>query len=131
RLVCDTEGEVDIVTEVSPSDAERVKGSRHARLVTTDAMRVLVGVINRDAAPFGDARARKALNLAVDRERLIRDGLKGYAYPTAALNPHYSAGPNPDLKPHPHAPEEATRLLREAAHPDGRPRVSASPPGLN
>ena len=99
RLVCDTEGEVDIVTEVSPVHADQVKSSQYARLVTTDAMRVLVGIINRDAAPFSDLRARRALNLAVDRDRLIRDGLKGYANPTAGLIPHYCAGYDPDLKP--------------------------------
>ncbi len=130
RLVCDTEGEVDIVTEVSPADAERVKNSPYARLVTTDAMRVLVGIINRDATPFDDVRARRSLNLAVDRERLIRDDLKGYAYPTAGLNPPYSAGYNPDLKPYPRAPEEARRLLQEAGYPDGRPLVVATLPGL-
>ena len=48
RLVCDTEGEVDIVTEVSPADARRVQDSAHARLVVCDANRVLVGIINRD-----------------------------------------------------------------------------------
>jgi peptide/nickel transport system substrate-binding protein len=130
RLVCDTEGEVDIVTEVSPADAERVKSSAYARLVTTDAMRVLVGIINRDATPFDDVRARRALNMAVDRERLIRDGLKGYAYPTAGLNPPYSAGYDPDLKPYPRAPEEARRLLQEAGYPAGRPLVVATLPGL-
>src|SRR5215469_10670287 len=129
-LVCDTEGEVDIVTEVSPADAERVERSPYARLVTTDAMRVLVGIINRDAGPFGDVRARRALNLAVDHERLIRDGLKGYAYRTAGLNPPYSAGFDPGLEPYAHAPGEAGRLLREAGYPDGRPLVLAALPGL-
>jgi len=130
RLVCDTEGDVDIVTEVSPLDAERVENSRYARLMTTDSMRVLVGIINRDSTPFDDVRARKALNMAVDRERLIRDGLKGYAYPTAGLNPHYSAGYDPDLKPYPHAPDEARQLLQQAGYPDGRPLVVAALPGL-
>lgn len=131
RLVCDTEGEVDIVTEVSPAHADQVKSSRYARLVTTDAMRVLVGIINRDAAPFSDLRARRALNLAVDRDRLIRDGLKGYAYPTAGLIPQYCAGYDPELKPYPHAPEEAGRLLREAGYPETRPLVVAALPGLD
>jgi peptide/nickel transport system substrate-binding protein len=130
RLVCDTEGEVDIVTEVSPADAERVERSQYARLVTTDAMRVLVGIINRDAPPFDDVRARRALNLAVDRDRLIRDGLKGYAYPTAGLNPPYSAGYDPDLEPYSRAPEEARRSLGEAGYPTGRPLVLAALPGL-
>ena len=30
--VCDREGEIDIVTEVSPADARRVQESEHARL---------------------------------------------------------------------------------------------------
>jgi peptide/nickel transport system substrate-binding protein len=129
-LVCDTEGEIDIVTEVSPADAERVSRSRHARLVTTDAMRVLLGIINRDAAPFADARVRKALNLAVDRERLIREGLGGYASPTAALIPHYGAGYSSELQPYAHAPAEAKRLLEEGGYPEGRPLRLVALPGL-
>ncbi|MDQ3762378.1 MAG: hypothetical protein M3460_12055 [Actinomycetota bacterium] len=42
-LVCDTVGEVDIVTEVPPSAAERVRSSRHARLVAVNAVRALAG----------------------------------------------------------------------------------------
>jgi peptide/nickel transport system substrate-binding protein len=98
--------------------------------VTTDAMRLLVGIVNRDHAPFDDVRARRALNLAVDRERLIRDGLRGYAYPTAGLNPPYCAGYDPGLQPYAHAPEEARRLLQEAGYPAERPLVLATLPGL-
>jgi len=129
-LVCDTEGEVDIVTEVSPASAQRVENSAHARLDTIDAMRVLVGIINRDAEPFGDVQARKALNLAVDRDKLIREGFKGYASTTAALIPHYCAGYAEDLKPYPHAPGEARRLLTEAGYPEGRALRLAALPGL-
>jgi hypothetical protein len=48
-LVCTTEGAVDLVTEVAPAHAQTVSASEHAKLVRVDAMRVLVGVINRDA----------------------------------------------------------------------------------
>src|SRR3954468_12107871 len=41
--VCDREGEVHIVSEISPADAQRVEASQHARLVTIDANRLLVG----------------------------------------------------------------------------------------
>jgi hypothetical protein len=44
--VCDREGEVDILTEVSPADAQRIEASEHARLVTIDANRVLVGIFS-------------------------------------------------------------------------------------
>ena len=41
ELVCTTEGEVDLVTEVAPADAARVERAEHARLVTVDALRAL------------------------------------------------------------------------------------------
>jgi ABC-type transport system substrate-binding protein len=121
-LVCDTEGEVDIVTEVAPTDAQKVIDSEHARLEAVDAMRILAGVINRGTSdvPLGDVRARRALNLAVDRDRLIREGFAGYAYPLAGLTPHYATGAPEGLDPYPHNPEEARRLFDEAGWPEGR-----------
>jgi peptide/nickel transport system substrate-binding protein len=130
RLVCDTEGEVDIVTEVLPIEAERIEASEHARLVTTDALRVVVGIINRDAAPFGDVRARRALNLAVDRDRLIRETFRGYAHPTVALTPPDSAGGCKDRLPYSHDPGEARGLLYECGYPSGRVLRIAVLPGL-
>src|SRR5438876_10868138 len=44
-LCISTEGEMDIVTEVSPADATRVIASEHANLVVCDANRVLLGII--------------------------------------------------------------------------------------
>ena len=43
-LCISTEGEMDIVTEVSPADADRVIASEYAKLVVCDANRVLVGI---------------------------------------------------------------------------------------
>lgn len=119
-LVCDTEGEIDIVTEVSPADAGKVKDSEHANLVTIDAMRVVSGLVNRNSAPLDDARVRRALNLAVDRDRLIREAFFGYAHPVAAMAPPYSWESPDDLQPYPHDPEEGKRLLAEAGWPQDR-----------
>ena len=129
-LVCDTEGEMDIVTEIAPADAERVENSEHARLVTTDAMRILACVINRDAEPFEDTRARKALNLAVDRDKLIQEGFKGFAYPLAGLIPHYAAGYSEEKEPYSHDPDEAKKLLEEAGYPEDRALQLATPADL-
>jgi len=46
ELCISTEGEMDIVTEVSPADAARVLNSQYAKLVECDANRVLVGILN-------------------------------------------------------------------------------------
>ncbi len=119
-LVCDRVGEVDIVTEVPPRQAERVRRSNHARLVAVDAVRGLAGVIDREAdgVPLHDPRARRALNLAVDRHALVRDLFGGRARPLAGLTPPTpltALHRAPDrLVSHPHDPAEAARLWAAA-----------------
>lgn len=131
-LVCSTEGEVDIVTEVSPSDAPRVLNSEHAQLATVDAMRVLAGIINwgADDVPLHDVRARRALNLAIDRTRLIDEVFAGYAYPLAGLTPPYAAGLPDGQEPYGHDPEQARHLWSQAGWPRGRPLRLAAPADL-
>ena len=89
ELVCESEGEVDILTEISPADAQRVERSEHARLVSIDAVYAVAGVVNRDAdgLPLRNKRARQALNLAIDRGRLVREAMFGVARPLAGLTP--------------------------------------------
>lgn len=118
-LVSDTVGEVDIVTEVPPRHADRVRRSRHAHLVTVQPVRALAGVIDResDGLPLHDIRARRALNLAIDRPALVRGLFWGRATALAGLTP-----PTPltrlhrfpdRLRPHPHDPAQAARLWRQ------------------
>lgn len=123
--VCDTEGEVDIVSEVSFEDAQRVIDSEHAHLVTIDAMRIVSGLINRDREYMDDVRVRKALNLAVNKAKLIEDHFKGYAHPVSAMSPPYSGAPT-DIEPYPHDPDGARRLLGEAGWPADRALVVAT-----
>lgn len=132
ELVCTTEGEVDLVTEVDPADSEQVERSEHARLVAIDALRTVVGIIDRDAEglPLADRRARQALNLAVDRDALIAQAMFGRAQPLAGLTPR-AALTKLDLalnrlSPYPHDPARAAELWREAGGPADRPvRVAA------
>ena len=128
--VCDTEGEIDIVTEVSPADAKKVEDSEHANLVTVDALRIVSGLINRDAELMDDGRVRRALNLAVSKDRVISEGFGGYAHPVCAMAPPYSGGAHEDRVPYAHDPEQARSLFSEAGWPEGRPLVLATDAAL-
>lgn len=120
-LVCDTEGEVDLVTEVPPAQAQRVRDSEQAQLVAVDAVRLLAGAFDRSstALPLDDVRARRALNLAIDRAALVSDAMRGCARPMSGLTPSVpltGAVLFPDrLRPYPHDPRRAARLWRAAA----------------
>jgi ABC-type transport system substrate-binding protein len=129
ELCCSGEGEVDIVTEVDPSDAERVKESRHARLIVADANRVLCCIVNRARTdvPLDSVDIRKAFNLAVDRDRIIGDGLHGFANPLPALTPPWCSGFPEGARPYPCDPDEAKRLFEKGGWPSGRPIRIAAP----
>ena len=129
ELCISTEGEMDIVSEVSPADAARVIASEHAKLVVCDANRVLVGIINRypSDVPLHDKRVRKALNLAVDCQEVITQGLGGYANPVCALTPSWCGGFPSDMEPYAYDPEQARRLMDEVGWPQGRNMRIAAP----
>jgi len=133
EAVCDREGELDIVTEVTPADARRVEDAEHARLVTIDANRIIVGIFNTwpsHDAPLGDARMREALNLSVDRHRMIAEGLRGYGTPLAGLTPEWCNGVFPGAQPRRRDPARAAELARAGGWPEGRPLRLATPAAL-
>ena len=127
-LVCDTEGEVDIVTEVSPADAQRVLDSAHARLVVSDANRVLVGILNRGSdAPLHDVEVRRALNRAIDRQAVVDQGLNGYASVIPAMTPPWCSGFPADVQPYELDTARAREAFAKAGWPARRPLRIATP----
>ncbi len=123
ELICTTEGEVDILTEVPPAQAGQVESSAHAKLVSIDAIRSVAGIINRNAEglPLHDKRARLALNMAIDRDRLVNEAMFGKADPLGGLTPPAAANFLHRLTPYPHQPQRANDLWQEVGGSDTRP----------
>ncbi len=129
NLCLNQDGEVDIVTEVGPDDAARVDESSYARLVAADANRVLTCIINRGASdvPLADVQVRRALNLAVNRQRIIEQGMRGYAKPMPAMTPSWCSGFPAGATPYEHDPDQAKKLWADSGWPTGRPVRIATP----
>ena len=116
------EGQVDLVTGLSPLETLRVAESPFAKVVKSrGALMSVFGMFNRrkPGSPWRDVRLRQAANLAINREDLIRYATKGNGVIIPALVPAQSFGYDPDLAPYPFDPGAARRLLRETGYPDG------------
>ena len=80
--------------------------------------------LNTARPPLNDPRVRRALSLALDREALVRDVVRGVGSPSFAFTPPVS-GYAPVVPGWSHGTQEqhlaeARRLLAEAGFPDGR-----------
>jgi peptide/nickel transport system substrate-binding protein len=122
ELVKTGEGRVDLVSELSPLETLRVAQSPFAKVVKTrDNLGFLFGRFNmrKAGSPWRDVRVRQAVNLAINREDLIRYAAKGNGVIVPALLAVNSFGYDPALAPYAFDPGKARALLREAGYPDG------------
>ena len=115
-LVMNQTGKVDIVTELTPAEAKQVAGSKNARLVESKSKTLLVGVFNQNApgSKWKDEKLRQALNLAVDRNAVVKDAALGYGtvMPSMIMPTHFGA--DPSLKPYGYDPAAAKKSLAAA-----------------
>lgn len=75
--------------------------------------------INTTRPPFNDARVRKALSMAIDRDLLVDTVLEGVFAPAFALVPPGTLGYQPP-KLFGYDPAQAKQLLAEAGFPEGQ-----------
>ncbi len=105
--------------DVSVISREAVKEALAAglNLITKENSFVVVFHPNMQwASPvFSDIRFRKALNLAIDKEAIIKQLFIGLAKPIATYpgSSISAVGGNLMLKPYPYDPQEARRLIKE------------------
>lgn len=76
-------------------------------------------LLNTKRPPVDDVRVRKALSMAVDRDKLVRTVLQGTAVPAYSITPPDTLGYYPP-KLFDYDPERARALLAEAGYPDGK-----------
>lgn len=81
RLLMLETGEIDVADGVSPAAAARLEGRGNLRLAATGSRRIYVVQWNCRNPALADSRTRRALSIAIDRDRLISALVAGYGKP--------------------------------------------------
>jgi peptide/nickel transport system substrate-binding protein len=123
-------GALDLIERISPSDVDELRRDRRVRVVTGPSLAAFYISVNvgngpRADTPIGrDPRIREALELAIDREALVRVAFEGLYTPgnqsVPPGHPFYAASvpiPRRDVA-------RARALLREAGHERLRIRMA-------
>ena len=131
RIAALLSGDVDIVTDLPPTDFFKIKEEGKLKLIEGPEVRTIFFVMDegsdelRDASvkgknPFKDKRVREALNLALDREAIKRSIMRGLSVPAALMVPPgvngWDAGLDAPLKPD---LDKARKLLADAGYAQG------------
>ena len=131
RIAALVSGELDLVTAIPSQNVAQLEANPDIKLAVTDEFRTLffafdVGsesLKHGDAGgknPFSDRRVRRAVNLALDSEAIVRTVMRGYATATGQILAPGNVGHDAELDAlSGYDPEAAKGLLAEAGYPDG------------
>jgi len=109
-------GNLDLL-EVPRAEIVRWKG-KHP-LVEREELRIVYIGLNNESSPFSDRRVRRALNMAIDIDAIIKYVLFGSAKRADGIVPSPLRGNYSTLEPYRYDPERARELLSKAGYPRG------------
>ncbi len=110
-------GGVDIASNVPVALASTIANAPTLSLISITGPTVTVLRFNTTHGPTMDARVRKAMIMAVDRDTIVKQILQGHAKPVTSFQSTLSFGFDPAQKPVPFDPVAAKKLLAEVKLP--------------
>jgi peptide/nickel transport system substrate-binding protein len=125
RLAAFRTGQSDIIWLASPSEVDTVRKTNPAAVVQSYSNTLApFGVsLAQDRPPFNDVRVRRAISMAIDRQKMVDTVFEGHGILGWGVPYIYYQDTMPtakDLGPWwQYRPADAKKLLAEAGHPNG------------
>ena len=107
-------GRADLVFDLAPGDVDRVESAACCRVAHRTSTIVVYLALSAADPRFRDPRVREAIDLAIDRRRLVERSFLGRAQPATQMTSPGVFGHDPGLPPAVHDLERARALLAEA-----------------
>ncbi len=112
-------GEVDLAYQLRPEDGERLAVAECCRVLSRDSLLVEYLSLRTEREPFSDPRVRQAIDLAIDRRRLVDEALRGQGEPLGQMAGVNVFGYDPEILPPERDLDRARALLAAAGYPQG------------
>ncbi len=111
-------GEVNFILAPPPDEVEALRKDKYT-ILQSNAPHIWYWHLNMKDEYFKDVRVRKAVQMAVDKDRMCRELLRGTARPAGSMVSPATIAYDPKYKPYSYNPDKAKQLLKEAGHPNG------------
>lgn len=119
-------GEVDIVPSLPPSLMDMLAASPDLKIEVAPGFRVAYLGLDPTTKPFDDPKLREAADVAIDREAIANQLMRGTGKASGIIIPPSNEGYDPSFKPVKYDPERAKALVKEAGY-DGTPIIMDYP----
>lgn len=113
RVAALLNGEVDIVTQLSPDNVARIEASGKAKVLRTLYAGLYVLGVNTKRPPLDNKFIKQALSLAIDREAILKNLWKGEGVVPSGPISKGDFAYDPSLPPLPFDPDRARALLKQ------------------
>ncbi len=112
-------GSIHVMHGFDTDQALRIRQNKDLKLYAQTGMNVGYLAMQTQKKPFDDKRVRQAINMAVNKQALVK-ALYG-EFGNAAKNPMPPVlwGYNDAVKDYPYSPDRAKKLLADAGYPNG------------
>lgn len=111
-------GGLHVDIPVVPDQAAQIEENPNLQLFAFPSRTVYFIGWNTRREPFTDARVRRAMTLAINRQEIIQALLEGYGRPATSTIPPWSPLYPQNVAPLPYDPQQAMRLLEQAGWTD-------------
>jgi peptide/nickel transport system substrate-binding protein len=127
RVVALQTGEVDFINDVAPDQIDALRKNADIEVSQASIPHTWLINLNHHDKPFSDVKVRQAASLAINRDALAKDILKGTALAATQLEGPGGVAHDASLTGWPYDPAKAKQLLSEAGYPNGFDTVFALP----
>ena len=120
-------GECHVAPYPNPADIEALKGDPNLQVMEQEGLNVGYLAYNTKQAPFDNAKVRKALNMAINKEAILEAVYQGAGVIAKNPIPPTMWSYNDDIEDDPYDPEAAKKMLEEEGVTDLDLKIWAMP----